>query len=178
MIKNYFLFTILLFSLLLTSFSGVLLASSRTDELVSIDTTERLENIAELKKNIKSLKLQIQTLNIALTEAKKHKSTKMLWTNTEKISDAITALTILVGALATYHFKNKARVLKIATFVGGLSSSLSVISGLVADLSTDDAEIITNKINEIMPILKATEINLTRETKHLCKLEPSNQMCR
>lgn len=153
-------------------------ASTRTAAVMLQDTTERLENIAELKSNIRSLKLQIKTLQIALIEAKKHKSKKKLYNSTKKISDAITAITILSGAMASYYFENKLNVLKIASLIGGVSTSVSVISGLLADMSTDEAEIVTNKIADILPILKATETNLASEIKLLCAQEPSNQMCR
>lgn len=115
---------------------------------------------------------------MALEEAKKHKSKKKVYNNTKKIADAITALTILSGAIAAYRFENKINVLKVASFVGGLSSSVSVISGLLADMSTDEVEAINTKIGEIKPILKATETNLGLEVKYLCSKEPSNQMCR
>ncbi|MBC7715267.1 MAG: hypothetical protein H7177_18115 [Rhizobacter sp.] len=154
------------------------LASTRTDSVIAQDTTERLENIRELRGSIRSLKLQIKTLEIALVEAKKHKSNKKIYTTTKKISDAITAITILSGAMASYYFENKLNVLKIASFVGGLSTSVGVISGLLADMSSDEAETVTNKISDITPILKATETNLASEIKLLCNQEPSNQMCR
>ena len=176
--KKNFLITTLICAFALTSFGSFARDPSRAEAAMAEDTTERLENIAELKSSMRSLKIQIKTLNIALVEAKKHKSKKKLWNNTKKISDAITALTILSGAIASYHFENKAKVLKIASFVGGLSSSVSVITGLLAEMSTDQVEIVTNKIEDIMPILKATEINLNSEVKLLCKQEPSNQMCK
>ncbi len=153
-------------------------ASSRTDALLRHDITERLENIAELKTEIRSFKVQLKTLDIALAEAKTKRSRKKMWSNTKKISDAVTALTILSGAIAAYHFENKINVLKIASFIGGLSSSVAVITGLLADMSTDEAEIIGNKINDLKPILKATETNLNNEVKLLCGMEPSNQMCK
>lgn len=174
--KKYFLVTLILTSLTLPTLSAV--ASSRIDAVMSEDTTVRLENIAELKGNIRSFKLQISTLEIALEEAKTKKSRKKLYNNSKKIADAITALTILSGAIAAYRFENKINVLKVASFVGGLSSSVSVISGLLADMSTDEVEAINTKIGEIKPILKATETNLAREVKYLCGKEPSNQMCR
>ncbi len=154
------------------------MALSRTESVMSQDTTERLENISELKSSMRSLKLQISTLEIALAEAKKHKSRKRLYNNTKKTADAITAITILSGAMASYYFENKLNVLKIASLVGGVSTSVSVIASLAADLSTDEAEIVSAKIADIKPILKATEVNLAKEIKLLCSHEPSNQMCR
>ncbi len=176
--RNRVLVVTLMVSFMLSAFGVNALASSRTDSVISQDTTERLENISELKNSIRSLKLQISTLEIALEEAKKHKSRKKLYNNTKKISDAITAITILSGAIGAYYFENKVSVLKVASAIGGLSTSVSVISGLLADMSTDEAEIVTNKIADIKPILKATEANLAKEVKLLCNQEPSNQMCR
>lgn len=176
--KKHFLFIFLSINLLVTSIGSGVLASSRTDALIREDVTERLENIAELKSEIRAFKVQLKTLDIALEEAKKKRSRKKLWSNTKKISDAVTALTILSGAIAAYHFENKINVLKIASFIGGLSSSVAVITGLLADMSTDEAEIISNKIADLKPIIKATEVNLSNEVKLLCGLEPSNQMCK
>lgn len=172
--RNNFLIATLLVSFVLSSAS----ASSRTESVMVQDTTERLENISELKSSMRSLKLQISTLEIALVEAKKHKSGKRLYNNTKKTADAITAITILSGAMASYYFENKLNVLKVASLVGGISTSVSVIAGLAADLSTDEAEIVANKIADITPILRATEVNLVKEIKLLCNQEPSNQMCR
>lgn len=176
--RKNFLTIMLLATFILSSFGSQTYASVRTQKVLLQDTTERLENITELKGNIRSLKLQIKTLQIALVEAKKHKSKKKLYNNTKKIADAITAITILSGAMASYYFENKINVLKIASFVGGLSTSVSVITGLLADMSTDEAEAVTSKISEITPLLKATEVNLVSEIKILCHQEPSNQMCR
>lgn len=176
--RNSFFTITLLCSFLLSAFGLNASASSRTELVMVQDTTERLENISELRSSIRSLKLQISTLEIALEEAKKHKSKKRLYNNAKKTADAITAITILSGAMASYYFENKLNILKIASLIGGISTSVSVIAGLAADLSTDEAEIVTNKIADIRPILKATEINLVKEIRLLCKQEPSNQMCK
>lgn len=157
---------------------GRALNSSRMDKILLEDTTERLENIASLRSDIRELKLQMRTFEIALEEAKKKPSSRRTWNNAKKISDAVTAFTILGGAIAAYHFENKTNVLKIASFIGGLSSASSVITGLVADMSSDQIEVLTSKISELKPILLATEINLKQEVKYLCMKEPSNQMCK
>ncbi|MBC7427241.1 MAG: hypothetical protein H7336_01435 [Bacteriovorax sp.] len=170
--------SLLLLTVMIFGTSMNAMASARTDKLISQDTTERLENISELKSNIRSLKLQISTLQIALVEAKKHKSKKKIYVNTKKVADALTAITILGGALGSYYFENKINVLKIASLIGGLSTSVSVITGLLADMSSDEAEAVTNKISDITPILKATQVNLVSEINLLCNQEPSNQMCR
>ncbi len=168
-----FLVTILISSIAMNAFG-----SSRVNRVVDADVTERLESIEALKKSLKDLNLQLQVLNTALEEAKLKKNHKNVYLNTRKIADAVTALTVLGGAIATYRFKNDAKVLKIATFIGGLSTSTSVLASLMADLSTDQAEIVQGKIDDLQMIIKATYTNLGRETKLLCSLEASNQMCR
>ena len=100
-----FSFAILLtFTLVMPSFisNNVFATSSRVSKIVSEDVTERLEDIQALKHSIRDLKLQIQVLNVVLIEAKKHPSNKKLYVNGRKVADAITAITILGGALATY----------------------------------------------------------------------------
>jgi len=152
-------------------------ASSKVDKLIQSDTTERLENITELKKSIRSLKVQMRTLELALVEAKKKKTGKRAYVKSKKVSDAIAAISGLGGAIAATFMEDKIRVLKITSFVFGISTSVSVIFDLLAEMSTDEAEIVQSKIDEVKPILKATESNLALEVKLLCKNEPSNQMC-
>ena len=176
-----FSFAILLtFTLVMPSFisNNVFATSSRVSKIVSEDVTERLEDIQALKHSIRDLKLQIQVLNVVLIEAKKHPSNKKLYVNGRKVADAITAITILGGALATYKLHNKASALKIASFIGGLSTAISVLLGLAADLSTDETETVEDKIVEVNKLLAATTVNLNKEIKLLCASEPSNQMCR
>ena len=153
-------------------------ASSRIDEVVNTDTTERLEGIHELKKSLRELNRQLAVYSTALEEAKKQPSHKSFFKNTKKVADATTALTILGGAIASYHFRDEVKVIKIASFVGGLSSSTSVLISLLADLTADEAEALQDKIDETKQILNATNINLNKEIKLLCTSEPSNQMCR
>lgn len=173
--KKYFTSIILVFCLSLPVWAN---ASSKLDKLVALDTTERLENIDELKHNIRSLKVQMRTLEIALVEAKKKRSGKKTWNRTKRYSDAVSALATLGGAIAGCFFEDKIRVLKISSFIFGISSSVGVLSGLAADLTTDEADNVQTKIDEIIPLLKATETNLTLEVKLLCQNEPSNQKCR
>lgn len=169
---------ILFFALMCSTLSSVSMAASRMNSLVQEDTTERLESIAMLKKSLKTLNLELSVLNTALEQARKKRSYKKAYTNTRKISDAITALTILGGAIASYHFKNQAKVVKIASFIGGLSSSTSVLTSLLADLSSDEANLLMGKIDDLKTIMAATIVNLNKEVKLLCGAEPSNQMCR
>jgi galactitol-specific phosphotransferase system IIB component len=168
---------LILFSLLLPEFSAKAETPSRVASLYSIDTTERLENIYILKKSLKELNIQVSVLDTALIEAKKKRNHKKIYVTTRKISDAITALTILGSAIATYHFNNEMRIIKIASFIGGLSTSISVLSSLLADLSTDEAEALKNKLDDLATIIKATNVNLNHEIGILCHSEPSNQMC-
>lgn len=168
-----FFFTVILSVLPITSFSA-----SRINSILQEDTTERLESIYILKKSLKELNVQLSVLNTALQEATKKPSHKKLYGNTKKIADATTALTILGGAIASYRFKNKVKVIKIASFIGGISSSTSVLSSLMADLSSDEAEVLQGRIKDLNAIVLATNTNLNKEIKVLCLAEPSNQMCR
>ena len=175
--RNNFLIFTLMMSLILSASGSSATTLSRTQSVMRQDLTERLENIDELRGSLRSLKLQISTLEIALTEARKIKSRKKIYKNTKTAADALTAITILSGAMASYYFENKLNIFKIASLIGGVSTSVSVIAGLAAEFSTDEAEIILAKIADIKPILKATESNLSKEVKLLCSQEPSNQMC-
>jgi hypothetical protein len=168
----------LLFTLSISVFSGYAIASSRVNDIVEQDVTERLETIQTLKKSMRDMKVQLSVLNTALEEAKKKKSHKKIYGDTKKVADALTALTILGGALSAYAFKDEVRVIKIASLIGGISGSVSVLAGLASDLSTDEAEAVQAKISELNGLIKATELNLGKEVKSLCDSEPSNQMCR
>ncbi|MBC7539574.1 MAG: hypothetical protein H7281_12190 [Bacteriovorax sp.] len=170
--------TFLLFiTMLVTNVFSEALGASRVSAVVDSDMTERLESIYILKKSMKELNVQLSVLNTALEIAKKTPSHKKIYLNSRKVADTITALTLLGGAIASYHFKNEVKVVKIATFIGGISTSTSVLTSLMADLSTDEAEALQAKIDDLGSIIKASNINLNREIKLLCKVEPSNQMC-
>lgn len=169
---------ILIVTFLFSSLPGSAFSSSRVNTVVDSDVTERLETIYTLKKSMKDLNVQLSVYSTALEEAKKNNSHKKLYTNTRKVADAITALTILGGAIASYRFKNEVKVVQIASFIGGLSSSTSVLTSLLADLSSDEANTLQVKVDEVKTVLKATNINLNKEIKLLCLSEPSNQMCR
>lgn len=173
--KKYFSTIILVFCLSLPVWAN---ASSKLDKLIAFDTTERLENIEELKHNIRSLKVQIRTLEIALVEAKKKRSGKRTWNKTKRYSDAVSAIATLGGAIAGCFFEDKIKVLKISSFIFGISTSVGVLAGLASDLTTDEADNVQTKIDELIPLLKATETNLNLEVKLLCEIEPSNQKCR
>lgn len=173
--EKYFSTVILIFCLSLPVWATT---SSKIDKLVSLDTTERLENIEELKDNIRSLKLQMRTLEIALIEAKKKRSGKKTWDKTKRYSDAVSAIATLGGAIAGCFFEDKIKVLKVSSLIFGISTSVGVLAGLASDLTTDEADNVQAKIDEIIPLLKATEINLNLEVKLLCQSEPSNQKCR
>ncbi|RPJ77974.1 MAG: hypothetical protein EHM20_05025 [Alphaproteobacteria bacterium] len=168
---------VLFFTIIFTSIPSTSMGNSRIDYLVQEDTTERLENIHILKMSLKELKVELAVLDTALIYARKKPSHKKIYSNSKKVADAITALTVLGGAIASYHFKNKVKVVKIASFIGGLSSSTSVLTSLMADFSTGEAEELKSKIDDLNSIIRATNINLNREIKMLCKSEPSNQMC-
>lgn len=169
---------LLILALAMTSLPSSSVASGRVNSVIRLDTTERLESIALLKQSLKKLNVELSVLHTALEEAQKKPSHKKIYVNTRKIADAITALTILGGAIASYHFDNSVKVIKIASFIGGLSSSTSVLSSLMADLSSDEADVLKGKIGDLKTIIKASTINLNNEVKILCKSEPSNQMCR
>ena len=169
---------LLFFTMLISSMSSLALGASRVNDIVAMDTTERLEGIYILKKSMKELNVQLSVLNTALEIAKKKPSHKKIYLNSKKVADTITALTLLGGAIASYHFKNEVKVVKIATFIGGLAASTSVLASLMADLNTDEAEALQGKINDLSAIVKASNINLNKEINSLCRLEPSNQMCR
>lgn len=169
---------VLFFTIIFTSIPSTSMANSRIDYLVNEDTTERLENIYILKTSLKELKVELTVLDTAFIYARKKRNTKKIYSNTKKVADAITALTVLGGAIASYHFKNKVKVVKIASLIGGISSSTSVLSSLMADFSTGEAQELKEKIDDLNSIIRATNINLNREIKMLCKTEPSNQMCR
>ncbi len=168
---------VLFFTILLSSVPSISLGNSRIDSLVQEDTTERLENIQILKKSLRELRVQLAVLDTALIQAQKKPGHKKIYTNSKKVADAITALTVLGGAIASYHFKNKVKVVKIASFIGGVSSSTSVLSSLMADFSSGEAQELKEKIEDLNSIITASNINLNREIKLLCKSEPSNQMC-
>lgn len=169
---------LLLFTLFFSGMPEVSFSASRMDALVQQDTTERLETIYILKKSLKELNVQLTVLDTALVAAKKKRSNKKVYVNTRKVADAITALTILGGAIASYHFKNEVKVVKIASFIGGLSTSTAVLASLMADLATDEAEALKSKIGDLNTIIAASNINLNKEIKLLCRNEPSNQMCK
>lgn len=151
--------------------------SSRVREVIDGDVTERLETIHALKKSMKELNLQLSVYDTALEEAKSKHSHKKLFVTSKKVADAVTALTILTGAIASHYFNDEVKVLKIGSFIGGLSASTSVLSNLMADLSSDEAAEIQGKIDDLNTIIRATDTNLNKEIKLLCHSEPSNQMC-
>ena len=171
-------FTILFFAMILSAIPTNSFGVSRINAILEEDTTERLESIYLLKKSLKELHVQLSVLETALLEASKKPSRKKLYENSSKIADAVTALTILGGAIASYRFKNKVKVIKIASFIGGISSSTSVLTSLAADLSSDEAASLIGRIKDLSAIVAATNTNLSKEIKILCKAEPSNQMCR
>lgn len=171
---------IIVVSLLLTSTS--LLASSgekksRVGKIIAEDITERLENIAELNTNLRSLNLQLKTLNIALEDAKKQSNRKGFYTVTKRVADATSAITTLAGAVAAARYENKTKVFRITSVIFGVSSGVSVLAGLAAELAPGEVTNIQLKINEARIILEATEKSLELEIKLLCQSEPSNQMC-
>ncbi len=175
--KKHSIHLLILLSLTLSSVPNMAFSASRVDSLIQQDTTERLEDISELKHSIRSLKVQIRTLELALVEAKKKRSGKKNFVKAKKCADAVTAISTLGGALAATFFDDKIKVIKVTSLLFGISSSFSVILDLLAEMTTDEAENVQTKIDDIKPILKATEANLVLEVKLLCKNEPSNQMC-
>ena len=175
--------TLLLFSILFQANSALAvktqkIQTSRVSSVIVQDTTERLENIKELNQSIRSLRLQLKTLDIALEDAKKVKSRKKIYSNTKRYSDAISALTTLGGAIGAVYMEDKIKLLKYTSMVFGVSQGVSVLASLAADMAEDEAEHVQLKIKEITVILKATEKNLELEENLLCKSEPSNQMCK
>ena len=56
----------LLFTLSISVFSGYAVASSRVNDIVEQDVTERLETIQTLKKSSRDMNVQLSVLNTAL----------------------------------------------------------------------------------------------------------------
>ncbi len=169
---------ILTVTLLLSLMPVRAFSSSRVQDIVAVDVTERLETIDTLKKSLRELKVQLSVYSTALDEEKSKKSHKKIFVNSKKVADAVTAFTILGGTIASHYFKDDVKVIKIASLIGGLSASTSVLTNLMADLSNDQVQEIQDKIDDLNIIIKASIANLNNEIQLLCQSEPSNQMCR
>jgi hypothetical protein len=174
--KIFITFTLL--NLLTLSFPAF--SSERTSEVLKADTTERLENIKELKQNIRTMKLRLANFQIAIQEAKKLPANhRTSYNYVKKFSEIVTTITLLIITVAAY--KNKELTpspwVKPASVVASISSTVSGVSGVLADLSGNELELLNNKVKELSAELTATEINLSKESYSLCSEEPSNQMC-
>lgn len=116
---------------------------------------------------------ELAVLKTALAIAKKKPNHKKLYNNTKKLSDAITALAIVSGTIATYYLNKELKILKLAA----VSTAVSILMSLMDDLSPGDIELVEGKISELKQLINASNINLNNEEKALCAQEPSNQMC-
>lgn len=155
-------------------------ASSRTRKIMMADTTERLENIQELQKSIRSMKLRLKSFEMAILEAqKKPASYRVKYTYVKKISEVVTTLSLLVVTVEAYRMKELGpnKVVKPASVVAAISSAISGVSGVLLELSDNELELLNNKVKELRAELLATEKNLAEESNLLCSQEPSNQMC-
>lgn len=171
---------ILFLSANLFMLSSPMNASERTRRIFKADITERLENIAELKKDIRSLKLRLKTFDIAIEEAKaKPASHKATYNTVKKMAEVVTTISLLVVTVEAYRTKGPtpSQLVKPASVIASISSAVTGVSGVLADLSANDLELLNNKIKELKLELAATEKNLNEESHLLCKQEPSNQMC-
>lgn len=169
---------LLMANFILLSFEGV--ASERTSKIMKADTTERLENIQELKKSIRSMKLRLKSFEIAILEAKKKPTSyRVKYSYIKKISEVITTLSLLVVTVEAYRTKNLGpnKVVKPASVVAAISSAISGVSGVLLELSDNELELLNNNVKELRAELSATEKNLNEESDLLCSQEPSNQMC-
>ncbi len=173
--KIIFLMTIL--SILMTSLPAM--SSMRTRKMLKEDTTERLENIKELKKNIRSLKVRLKNFETAIIEAKKKPNRKAMYVYTKKFAEVVTTVTLLVVTVSAYRNAEMGttKLVKPGSIVASVSSAISGISGVLSDLSNNDLELLNGKVKELSLELSATETNLNEETYLLCSQEPSNQMC-
>lgn len=163
---------------ILLSFEGS--ASDRTSKIMNADTTERLENIHELKKSIRLMKLRLKSFEMAILEAKsKPASYRVKYSYMKKISEVITTISLLVVTVEAYRMKGLGpnKVVKPASIVAAISSAISGVSGVLLELSDNELELLSNKIKELRAELWATEKNLIEESNLLCSQEPSNQMC-
>lgn len=169
---------LLIANLMLLSFETV--ASERTRRIMKADLTERLENIHELKKNIRSMKLRLKSFETAISDAQsKPASRKVTYSYVKKFSEVITTLSLLLVTVEAYRTKgvNPSKVVKPASVVASISSAISGVAGVLADLSDNELELLNNKVKELRAELSATEKNLSEESNLLCSQEPSNQMC-
>jgi ribosomal protein L29 len=173
------IFTILLTAnLLLTSVLAI--SSERTANVIAVDTTERLENIKDLQKEIRTLKLKLTTLEIAVAEAqKKPASIRTKYLAVKKIASVVTTISLLVVTVAAYREGGigASRLVKPASAIASISSTVEGVTSMLSDLSDDELEVLTNKLKQLRTELAATQINHGKESNLLCSEEPSNQMC-
>lgn len=174
--KIFIILLVVNFSLL--SFEAA--ASQRTRRIMNADTTERLENIHELKQNIRSMKIRLKSFEMAILEAQQRPASyRVKYSYVKKISEVITTLSLLVVTVEAYRTKELGpnKVVKPASVVAAISSAISGVSGVLLELSDNELELLDNKVKELRAELLATEKNLTEESNLLCSQEPSNQMC-
>lgn len=165
-------------SLLFTSFAA--LSSERTHKVMSADTTERLENIKEMKQGIRSMKLRLKSFEIAIRDAKsKPAGFRTTYNYVKKFSEVVTTLSLLVVTVEAYRTQSLGlnKMVKPASVVASISSAISGVAGVLEDLSSNELDLLNDKVKELNAELSATEKNLAAETYMLCSEEPSNQMC-
>jgi hypothetical protein len=175
--KNIFVILLSL-NLFLVTFSTE--SSERTRKLMSSDTTERLENIKDMRQSIRAMKLRLKNFAIAIEDAKKKPAGyRTTYLYVKKFSEVITTLSLLVVTVEAYRTQELGlnKMVKPASVIASISSAVSGVAGVLADLSSNELEILNNKVKELNAELSATEKNLSHETQVLCSQEPSNQMC-
>lgn len=169
------LFTTLLMILTLTTQASF--ASSRTDELVNKDATDRLQKILELKNTIKKNDAALSILEKELLE-------EIIKADKQKTAKIVLAVGTVGMALSAAYIKMhgpRYGVMPDEAFLGlfgFVTSSVVTVSGGAKYLfNINDAEILLKKVRELKAANKMDERNLNKEIALLCVEDPRQELC-